>query len=91
MSRPHGAFFRSLLGLAGELRRRYDYKKAAKAQHLSVGAWVRQVLRSARGRSSSDPAEKLAAIRSAARHSFPTADIDEVLAQIERGYTREEG
>ncbi len=67
-----------------------EIKKIARARHLSVAAWVREVLRSARGRGPADPAEKLAAIRTAARHSFPTGEIDEVLAQIERGYTGEE-
>jgi transposase len=40
-----------------------------------------------RDRSSSDRARKLAAVRAAARHSFPTADIDEMLAEIGRGYS----
>lgn len=31
------------------------------------------------------PAEKLAIIRAAARHSFPVADIDPMLAEIARG------
>lgn len=56
-----------------------------------IVAWVREVLRSARGRGPADPAKKLAAIRAAARYSFPTGEIDEVLAQIERGYARSEG
>lgn len=67
-----------------------EIKKIARSRHLSVAAWVREVLRSARGRGAADPAEKLAAIRTAARQSFPTGDIDEVLAQIERGYRRED-
>jgi hypothetical protein len=33
-----------------------------------------------------DRARKLAAVRSAVRHSFPTADIEEMLGEIERGY-----
>ena len=32
---------------------------------------------------------ELRALRTAMTHSFPTADIDEMLAQIERGYTDE--
>jgi hypothetical protein len=48
---------------------------------------VRQTLRAARkGESAGDPSHKLAAIRTAARNSFPTADIDEMLEQIEMGY-----
>jgi hypothetical protein len=34
-----------------------------------------------------DTARKMAAIRSAARQTFPTADIAVMLAEIERGYT----
>jgi hypothetical protein len=34
----------------------------------------------------SDTGKKLDVIRDAARHDYPTADIDEMLAQIERGY-----
>ena len=34
----------------------------------------------------SDPQVKLKAIREAVQHSFPTADIDQMLAEIEQGY-----
>jgi hypothetical protein len=30
--------------------------------------------------------KKLDAVRAATRHSFPTADINDMLAEIERGY-----
>ncbi len=33
-----------------------------------------------------DTMRKLDAVRVAVRHEFPTADIDDMLAQIERGY-----
>jgi hypothetical protein len=33
--------------------------------------------------------QKLQALRLATAHSFPTADIDEMLAQIEDGYSKE--
>ena len=32
---------------------------------------------------------KLDAVRAAARHEFPTADVDAMLAEIERGYLGE--
>ena len=35
---------------------------------------------------SRDFAAKLEAIRRAAKHEFPTADIETMLAEIERGY-----
>jgi hypothetical protein len=33
------------------------------------------------------PERKLAVVRAAARHRFPTADVDQMLAEIEHGYT----
>ena len=33
-----------------------------------------------------DAKKKLAVVRAAVRHSFPTADIDQMLAEIEQGY-----
>jgi hypothetical protein len=35
------------------------------------------------------PRRKQQVLRNATAHSFPTADIDEMLAQIERGYKEE--
>jgi hypothetical protein len=35
---------------------------------------------------SGDLQKKLSAIRGAARHDFPTADIEQMLAEIARGY-----
>jgi len=54
---------------------------------MTVSEWVRQVIRAARRRESDgDPATKLEAIRAGAAHRFPTADIDVMLAETERGY-----
>ena len=62
-------------------------REFARARGLTLSEWVRQVLRRARTeRPAGDRARKLAAVRAAARHSFPTADIEEMLAEIERGY-----
>jgi hypothetical protein len=59
----------------------------ARSQRLTVAEWVRQALRSARQqRSSKDAGSKLTAIRLAMRHAHPTADIDQMNAEIERGY-----
>ena len=64
-----------------------DIRRLAKREHLTVGEWVRRVLRDARSsRSTIEPEAKLRSIRKAARHSFPTADIDQMLREIERGY-----
>ncbi len=59
----------------------------ARRHGVTVSAWVRQLIRDARGRESTgDPARKLEAIRVAASHSFPAGDIDTMLAEIEQGY-----
>jgi hypothetical protein len=65
-----------------------EIRKLARKNGLTVAEWVRQVLRAARrGQSQIDPARKLEATRKAVRHSFPTGDIDQILEEIERGYT----
>jgi len=33
-----------------------------------------------------EPESKLKAVRRAAEYSFPTADVEQMLAEIERGY-----
>jgi hypothetical protein len=59
----------------------------ARSENLSVGEYVRRVLRDAgTERPGKSPATKLAAIRSAVRCSFPTAAIEEMNREIERGY-----
>ncbi len=64
-----------------------EIQRAARTQRMTVAEWVRQALRAARRRQPTiDAKKKLAAIRAAARHSFPTADIDQMLAEIESGY-----
>jgi len=64
-----------------------DIQNLAKREHLPVGEWVRRALREARSnRSVIDPEKKLKSVRRAAKHSFPTADIDQMLREIEQGY-----
>lgn len=64
-----------------------EVQRAARARRMTVAEWVRQALRAARHRDpTKGPERKLAAVRAAARYSFPTADIDQMLAEIERGY-----
>ena len=64
-----------------------DIQRAARVKHVTVAEWVRQALRTARQREPQrDSEKKLKAIRVATRHSFPTGDIDQILAEIERGY-----
>jgi hypothetical protein len=64
-----------------------DIQLLARRERLTVGEWVRRTLREARTHQSvGDPAAKLKAIRRAAESSFPTADIDQMLREIEQGY-----
>jgi hypothetical protein len=64
-----------------------EIQRAAKTQHMSVAAWVRQALAIARRRDPiGDAGKKLDAVRAAARHAYPTADIEGMLAEIESGY-----
>ena len=59
----------------------------AKRHRTTVAEWVRQTLRSARRQEPRGDAErKLKVIRAAARHEFPSGDIQQMLAEIERGY-----
>jgi hypothetical protein len=64
-----------------------EIQRAARAQRVTVAEWVRQALRAARRREPrTDARNKMESIRAAARHSVPTADIDQMLAEIEHGY-----
>ena len=64
-----------------------EIQRAARAKRMTVAEWVRSALRDARRKEPvGEVAEKLAVIRRATRHSFPTADIDQMLAEIEKGY-----
>jgi hypothetical protein len=61
---------------------------AALSRNMSVAEWVRQALSQVRRSEPSGSAgKKLEAIRAAARLEYPTADIDRMLAEIERGYS----
>ena len=64
-----------------------EIQRIAELKQMTVAEWVRQSLRAARkGESTGDPERKLASVRAAARHSFPTADVEEMLQQIAAGY-----
>ena len=67
-----------------------EIQRAARAQRMTVAEWVRGTLRAARRREPlGDPGKKLDSVRTSARHAFPTADITQMLAEIERGYLGE--
>jgi hypothetical protein len=64
-----------------------DIRRLAKRERLTVGEWVRRALRDARAlRPAIDPQTKLKAVRRGAQYSFPTADMQQMLSEIERGY-----
>lgn len=64
-----------------------EIRRLAQREQVAVGEWVRRVLREARSqRPLQEPQAKLKAVRKAADYSFPTAEIEQMLAEIERGY-----
>jgi hypothetical protein len=64
-----------------------EIRQAARRSGVTVSEWVRRAMREARRTSAvRDPSRKLAAVRAATKHSYPTADIEQMLAEIEAGY-----
>jgi hypothetical protein len=64
-----------------------EIRKLARRQRLTTAAWVRQALRAARrGEPGAEASKKIAVVRAAVGHAFPTADIDRMLAEVEEGY-----
>lgn len=64
-----------------------EIRKVAETRHMTVAEWVRNAMREERRREpGTSPERKLAVVRSAAKHSFPTGEVEEMLAEIERGY-----
>jgi hypothetical protein len=67
-----------------------EVQRAARSRRISIAQWVRQALEMARRQEPlTDPDKKIAAVRAAVKHGFPTADIGQMLAEIESGYTSE--
>jgi hypothetical protein len=65
-----------------------EIQRVARSRNMSVAEWVRQALSQVRhSEPSGSVGKKLDAIRAAARLEYPTADIDRMLAEIERGYS----
>lgn len=64
-----------------------EVRRIARRHHMTVAEWVRKALRVARrAEPSRDASRKIAVVRAALRHEFPTSDIRQMLAEIERGY-----
>ena len=64
-----------------------EFQRLAKQEHATLGEWVRRTLKEA-GASKPviGPEAKLQAVRSAVECDFPAPDIDQMLAEVERGY-----
>ena len=64
-----------------------EIRRIAQRRGLTVAEWVQQALRAARPQEPEvDTGKKLKVVRAAAGHSFPTADAERMLAEIEQGY-----
>lgn len=64
-----------------------EIRTVAARHGMTVSAWVRQAIRTARRRESDiAPTHKLAVLRRATEHAFPSGDIETMLAETERGY-----
>ena len=64
-----------------------EFQALARRRSQTTAAWVRDALRrAADGAAYPETTQRLRAVREAAAHDYPTGDMDEMLAQIERGY-----
>ena len=64
-----------------------EVQKAARRARMTTAEWVRRALRAARrSQPSTDADRKLQVVQRASRHEFPAPDINQMLAEIERGY-----
>jgi hypothetical protein len=64
-----------------------EIQALARQRRQTTAAWVREALRAARLAAKYPlPETKLRAVREAAAHAYPIADMDGLLAEIERGY-----
>jgi len=65
-----------------------EVQKAARRDRVTTAEWVRRALRTVRRTQPlTDTGRKLDVVRQSARHAFPAPDIDQMLVEVERGYT----
>lgn len=63
-----------------------SFQKLAKDAGLSLGEWTREALRSFASQiSPKRPEKKLKDLRKYAKYHYPIGEIDQVLAEIEKG------
>ncbi len=60
-----------------------EFQEAARRRRMTVSEWVRRALRKAMDDQPGTAEAKLRAIADASRHSYPTADIEAMLSEIE--------
>ncbi len=64
-----------------------EIQALARRRRQTTAAFVRDALRAARAVAEYPlPEVKLRAVREAVGHAYPSGDVEEILAQIERGY-----
>ena len=69
-----------------------EIRRTARRRRMTVAEWVRTSLREARREEPrSDIGTKLASLERALQHDFPTADIHQILSEIEQGYASDGG
>lgn len=62
-------------------------REDARRHGVTVSEWVRRALKESRRQmASGEPSRKLAAVRAAAKHSFPSGSIQQMLSEIEQAY-----
>jgi len=72
-------------------REEYDHlETVARRERMTVSEWVRRALRKASAEEPSvEAGRKLEVVRAAVRHEYPTADIEQMIRETERGYLAE--
>ena len=64
-----------------------EIQELARRRHQTTAAWVREALRAARDTAAhAETGRKLRAVREAVTYTYPIAEVEDVLAEIERGY-----
>lgn len=70
-----------------EPREYKQFQSLAEARGLSLGEWVRQTLRRfALSASAKGPQAKINSIRRASQLHYPSGEMEQILADIEKGY-----
>ena len=61
-------------------------QQSAREDRMTVAEWVRQALRQVRARRRQEADARLEAVAKACSHELPTADMQSMLMEIEKGY-----